>query len=603
MKRILFASLLIFCAALGFGQASQNNFLSSNGSTGAAISGTPTANQIALWASGLAIQGNTNFTFDGTTFNTPNVNAGGTAEGRLQLTQGPNQYPGTNTWELIADPLINNSIQVKPWNAIFTGLVAAVAATAPSIGVTTTGSAPNKTITNFTGFPTGLYPAGFTPICLVQDATGTGASVTAVMVANQINSFTVNSFGNGNFTAPTVSCVGNTAAGLQALQQATAHHVSASLDCTAASGSGTAYTCTTNPSFTPGDGDIIFFEADVASGVAPTLVVNGQAGTPAINKQGGGTAIGTNDLLAGQHCPMEFDNTNWQMLCQVGNAPVTSVFTRTGAVTANPGDYTAAQVTNAVANNAANTAGTGMTLDMSAATGANAFRGPVQAGFTCSSVGAFGYDSTALNTHICINGADAIAVGYTGGLTLNTIPKSGNGTKAIQQNSSIVDNGTTIKSAESAKFGNSVILTADTSGITATTAATAVTVFTLPTLQINTNYALHCSGTTTQATAGAGIGIAIQTATTAATNMELHALVNTSATAINGQSSGPLSTTTESAVYTGVTGTVTTQLPWSIDGSIEIGATLPTSIVIGFFSISASDAVVVKRDSSCTVLP
>ncbi len=85
--------------------------------------------------------------------------------------------------------------------------------------------------------------------------------------------------------------------------------------------------------------------------------------------------------------------------------------------------------------------------------------------------------------------------------------------------------------------------------------------------------------------------------------MELHATVATSPTASAYSSSGSLSTTTESAIYTGSTGTLTTQLPWTVDGSIEIGVTSPTAIVIGFFSASASDAVVVKRDSYCSIAP
>jgi hypothetical protein len=150
---------------------------------------------------------------------------------------------------------------------------------------------------------------------------------------------------------------------------------------------------------------------------------------------------------------------------------------------------------------------------------------------------------------------------------------------------------------------NDVILVADTTTITATTAGTATTVFTFPALTVSTNYSIHCSGTTTQATVGGGIGMAVTFATTAPTQAELHALVSTSLTALNAGatqlSTGNISTTTATAIYSSTSGTVTTQLPWSIDGSIEVGATAPSSIVIGFFSASASDAVVVKRDSFC----
>jgi hypothetical protein len=195
----------------------------------------------------------------------------------------------------------------------------------------------------------------------------------------------------------------------------------------------------------------------------------------------------------------------------------------------------------------------------------------------------------------------ATQMSTTGALTANALVKAGS--SAAPAASSIKDDGTFVKTSELIKGGNTVILTADSGSITATTAATATTVFTLPGLQASTNYSVHCSGTTTQATAGGGIGIAVKTNTTAATNMEFHAQVATSTTAVKYSSSGSLSTTTETAIYAPVTGTVTTQLPWTVDGGIEVGATAPTSVVIGFYSGSASNAVVVKRDSECDVRP
>jgi hypothetical protein len=148
--------------------------------------------------------------------------------------------------------------------------------------------------------------------------------------------------------------------------------------------------------------------------------------------------------------------------------------------------------------------------------------------------------------------------------------------------------------------GNSIVLTADVTGIVATGPGTANFMFTLPT-PIPPNSKLHfeCDGTTTQATGGAGIGIAIGAVANAPTNMEAHAIVATSPTASGYQSSGNITTATETTVYAGSSGTVTTQLPWQIAGSVETGATAPTSVQIGFYTINASDAVTVKRDSSC----
>lgn len=89
-----------------------------------------------------------------------------------------------------------------------------------------------------------------------------------------------------------------------------------------------------------------------------------------------------------------------------GSSPVSSVFGRTGAVTAQSGDYTAAQVTNAVSSIAANTTGASFTLDASAATSAAAIRLPNIAGATSITAGVISYDTTNKNIHAGANGVD-----------------------------------------------------------------------------------------------------------------------------------------------------------------------------------------------------
>ena len=100
---------------------------------------------------------------------------------------------------------------------------------------------------------------------------------------------------------------------------AAGHAVAALLGCVAASGSGTTYTCTTAPAFTPAAGDELVFKADVANTGAATLNVNG-GGARSVRKQGGSTGLAANDLLAGQWVGLIFDGTNWQMQGQTGNA-------------------------------------------------------------------------------------------------------------------------------------------------------------------------------------------------------------------------------------------------------------------------------------------
>ena len=106
--------------------------------------------------------------------------------------------------------------------------------------------------------------------------------------------------------------------------QATAASVGATLACPATSGSSTTYVCATTPSFTPVANSVIDFIVDTTNTGASTLVVNSQSGTPAIQKQGGGTALVAGDLKSGQRVQLIFDGTNWQMQGQLGNAPAGS---------------------------------------------------------------------------------------------------------------------------------------------------------------------------------------------------------------------------------------------------------------------------------------
>src|SRR5579871_2893071 len=109
--------------------------------------------------------------------------------------------------------------------------------------------------------------------------------------------------------------------------------------------------------------------------------------------------------------------------------------------------------TNAVRKDAANTGAAAMTLDMSASSGSNAFKVPVAAGCTSGADGAVCYDSTAKNTHIRVNGADALAFGATAALAQNRLPKLTSSTITALGNSSIADTGTTISSTENVSFG------------------------------------------------------------------------------------------------------------------------------------------------------
>ena len=159
-----------------------------------------------------------------------------------------------------------------------------------------------------------------------------------------------------------------------------------------------------------------------------------------------------------------------------------------------------------------------------------------------------------------------------------------------------------IKTTIVQKFANTVQLTSDSSSITATTAGTAVTVFTLPTLSANTNYSFHCAGTTTQQTAGAGIGIAIQATVNAPTSLSAFGQTATSPTAVAFGAQVGIGNTTAFSILAPGTGTLTTLMPWTVDGGVQVGASVPT-INLQFYTANASDSVTVKKDSFCTVMP
>jgi hypothetical protein len=95
-------------------------------------------------------------------------------------------------------------------------------------------------------------------------------------------------------------------------------------NCVAASASGTAYTCTTTPTFVPAAGDHIQFKTDVANTGSATLAVNGQTAVT-IKKWGGSGNLIANDLLAAHWISATYDGAYWQLEGQLGNANATQI--------------------------------------------------------------------------------------------------------------------------------------------------------------------------------------------------------------------------------------------------------------------------------------
>lgn len=118
------------------------------------------------------------------------------------------------------------------------------------------------------------------------------------------------------------------------------------------SGSTNTYACSLGPAFTTYQANSCYtFTADSANnGVAePTINFSG-AGAKTIKKRAGGvtTPLIANDIGVLQIVNVCYDGTNMQMQSTLGNAAaggaVSSVFSRTGTVVAQTGDYTEAQI-------------------------------------------------------------------------------------------------------------------------------------------------------------------------------------------------------------------------------------------------------------------
>lgn len=115
---------------------------------------------------------------------------------------------------------------------------------------------------------------------------------------------------------------GNPAAwtGSTSLGNSTGHNQVLPLLCADSSGSGTAQSCTTSPTFTPGAGDCIVYTTTTANtGAGLTLNVN-SLGAKSAAKWQGTTTLAANDVLASKQVPACYDGTNWEFTT-IGNAP------------------------------------------------------------------------------------------------------------------------------------------------------------------------------------------------------------------------------------------------------------------------------------------
>jgi hypothetical protein len=353
----------------------------------------------------------------------------------------------------------------------------------------------------------------------------------------------------------------------------TAPSVSSTLKCAAGSASGTAYTCSTSPTFVPLDGDAILFETDVANTGAVTLNVNASSAAP-IKKQGGGTALLANDMLAGQDVFIIFDGVNWQMQGQIGNPSVLTVQTNV---------YGA------------------FLQDFSAAT----MKIPQAAGFVATAASTIGLDTTNNNVHFWSNSADSINVVEAAALAANTIPKQTDATHGLLAASLAIDDGVTLKYTGTGGIttasNNAILLSdftdANASGLQAITGLSF-------TLVANTaqNRHVDCNIMWSQATNVADT-FGIQDVSLAPTMIDAYGTMSVAgpAAVISNEQYGVLTnltTTTATGIVT-ATPTVATVNYADLHITVQQPSGVSSVLQIMVQQATAADVIVVKAGSSC----
>lgn len=155
---------------------------------------------------------------------------------------------------------------------------------------------------------------------LYSDITALWTSCTSGFLA--YNGTCSNPTGSGTVTTTGTPASGNLAAfsGATSITPATGGNVSTVLDCADTSGSGTAQSCSTAPSFTPVAGDVIVYSTTTANtGSGLTINVNSLGAKP-VAKWQSTTTLAAGDIAAGKQVLMTYDGTNWES-GTIGNAP------------------------------------------------------------------------------------------------------------------------------------------------------------------------------------------------------------------------------------------------------------------------------------------
>lgn len=170
-------------------------------------------------------------------------------------------------------------------------------------GVLPTANGGSGTASTLTGLMRGGSP--FTAAELSGDATTSGSNAVTVARVN-----------GGNLPASAAVTGTNSSSQIVA---ATAHGLAAPLLCVDASGSATAQSCTTSPSFVPAAGDTILYKSSTTNTGDLTLNVNSSSAIH-VRKWIGTSVLANADLPSAKPVYLTFDGTFWEMYV-IGNAP------------------------------------------------------------------------------------------------------------------------------------------------------------------------------------------------------------------------------------------------------------------------------------------
>jgi hypothetical protein len=231
-----------------------------------------------------------------------------------------------------------------------------------------------------------------------------------------------------------------------------------------------------------------------------------------------------------------------------------------------------------------------------------------------STMTALGYNAGAFISGGVTHYASSFGVGNNIFIGANAFPLSnsdtseiviGTGTVGLGNNSTIIGNPSTTQTLLKGVVVNSntVRLTADSSGITATTPGTIFLTF--PTLPASTNLSFRCELLYSQATAVVLDGFSVQGATNAPTRLDAWGsmdVTNPTSTTYTGSKGSALNitSTTSTPVVSATPGVIGTVYQAELFGTIQVGASVPT-LSVQAFTGNASDAVTVKAGSYCTL--